>query len=103
MMDDYIRRSDAAKLLGYTFGLDVVLRLHEVPAADVVPVVHGAWECWENEALIGVSDSGRDIWRRCRYYQCSVCGKRTVVKANYCAYCGAKMDGGNEPWKENVR
>lgn len=39
MADEYIRRKDAAKLLGYTFGVDVVRRLHEVPAADVAPVV----------------------------------------------------------------
>lgn len=39
MADEYIRRKDAAKLLGHIFGVDVVRRLHEVPAADVVPVV----------------------------------------------------------------
>ena len=39
-MTDYIKRSDAAKLLGYIFGVDVVLRLHEVPAADVAEVVY---------------------------------------------------------------
>lgn len=39
MADEYIRRKDAAKLLGYTFGVDVVKKLHEVPAADVAPVV----------------------------------------------------------------
>ena len=41
MMDDeYILRSIAiAKLLGYIIGVDVVRRLHEVPAADVAPVV----------------------------------------------------------------
>lgn len=39
MADEYIRRKDAAKLLGYVFGVDVVRRLHEVPAADVAPVV----------------------------------------------------------------
>lgn len=39
MADEYIRRKDAAKLLGYIFGVDVVRRLHEVPAADVAPVV----------------------------------------------------------------
>ena len=39
MDDEYIRRKDAAKLLGYIFGVDVVRRLHEVPAADVAPVV----------------------------------------------------------------
>lgn len=40
MADEYIRRKDAAKLLGYTFGVDVVKKLHEVPAADVAPVVY---------------------------------------------------------------
>ena len=39
MADEYIRRKDAAKLLGYIFGVDVVRRLHEVPDADVAPVV----------------------------------------------------------------
>lgn len=39
MADEYIRRKDAAKLLGHIFGVDVVRRLHEVPAADVAPVV----------------------------------------------------------------
>ena len=39
MADEYIRRKDAAKLLGHIFGVDVVRRLHEVPAADVAEVV----------------------------------------------------------------
>ena len=40
MADEYIRRKDAAKLLGNIFGVDVVRRLHEVPTADVSPVVY---------------------------------------------------------------
>lgn len=39
MPDEYISRKAAAKLLGYTFGVDVVRKLHEVPAADVAEVV----------------------------------------------------------------
>ena len=39
MADEYIRRKDAAKLLGHIFGVDVVRRLHEVPTVDVAPVV----------------------------------------------------------------
>lgn len=38
MLDEYIRRKAAAKLLGNIFGVDVVRRLHEVPAVDVAPV-----------------------------------------------------------------
>ena len=33
--NDYISRKAAAKLLGYTFGVDVVRKLHEVPAVNV--------------------------------------------------------------------
>lgn len=38
MADEYIRRKDAAKLLGHIFGVDVVRRLREVPTVDAVPV-----------------------------------------------------------------
>ena len=81
MADEYIRRKDAAKLLGYIFGVDVVRRLHEVPAADVVPVVHGR--------KIEDGDIG------C-FWLCSLCGECLPYGANYCPNCGAKMDGGDE-------
>ena len=42
MPDEYISRKATAKLLGYTFGVDVVRKLHEVPAADVAEVVRCA-------------------------------------------------------------
>lgn len=57
--------------------------IESVPAADVVPVVHGWWNADEN---------------------CSVCGENSTEGLdatkwdywlpNYCPHCGAKMDGG---------
>ena len=90
MADEYIRRKDAAKLLGYTFGVDVVKKLHEVPAADVAPVVHGKWYLLDDCANAGM--------------YCSVCSRRVhreefaykKLRSKYCPHCGAKMDGGNE-------
>ena len=89
MADEYIRRKDAEKLLGYIFGVDVVRRLHEVPAADVAPVVHEKW-------LL-------DRWPRWPHRECSRC-KIMIPRTKevpdqywqYCPNCGAKMDGGNE-------
>ena len=86
MADEYIRRKDAAKLLGYIFGVDVVRRLHEVPAADVAPVVR----C-----------------KDCKYhYDCGVhfCNRLRMDCPDdsdfFCSYGErmrqAKMDGGNE-------
>lgn len=56
MDDEYIRRKDAAKLLGYIFGVDVVRRLHEVPAADVAPVVR-CKDCQNWKRNVGLTDS----------------------------------------------
>ena len=59
-----------------------------VPAADVVPVVHGRWEHIDAYLL--------DMWR------CTACGEEWTfsydptdadTKVNYCPECGARMDG----------
>ena len=56
MDDEYILRSIAiAKLLGYILGVDVVRRLHEVPAADVAPVVR-CKDCQHWKRNVGLTD-----------------------------------------------
>lgn len=61
-------------------------RLKEIPAADVVEVRHGRWiEQPLDFDLCGVA-----------YYQCSECGKEQQTPSNYCQFCGAKMDGGQD-------
>ena len=60
--------------------------LKKIPAADVVPVVHGEW-------LLRHEGHGH-------YWECSVCHKNPCIyvtkDTNYCPNCGAKMDGGEE-------
>ena len=62
-----------------------------IPAADVVPVRHGAWISWE-EADNFIPSPHR--------HECSVCHDAAQVLINniellsdYCPNCGAKMDG----------
>lgn len=61
------------------------IAIGKLPAADVVPVVHGEWNADETCSLCGEkSTEGLDatIWN---YWL-----------PNYCPNCGAKMDGGED-------
>ena len=63
---------------------EVVEFLEDCPIEDAVEVVHGRWEeATEHDEEFGEIDS----------FKCSVCGKLSWFEANYCHYCGAKMDG----------
>ena len=64
--------------------LDVVRMLDKQPTVDATPVKHGRWDC------VG------DGW-----FFCEACKKHIVIvsatdEMNYCPYCGARMDGGND-------
>lgn len=45
-------------------------------------------------AHLGVDQTGAPITGRYPVYVCSCCGKYSAALANYCSFCGAKMDGG---------
>ena len=92
MMDEYIRREDAADdlhtQLMYRMGSDDMKRrlddwVKTLPSADVVQVVHARWVNY-SPVTIKCSRCGHVIhdWR---YSECK-----------YCPNCGAKMDGERE-------
>lgn len=61
--------------------LNIVARIEKIPAADVVPVVHGWWNADETCSLCGEkSTEGLDAT------------KWNYWLPNYCPHCGAKMD-----------
>ena len=104
-MTDYIKRTDAVKIaekyglangsaLGRHTGLAdcIASEILSLPAADVVPVVHGKWV----HSRYDRSSEQFDV------VKCSRCGLEAYAMAyhvrdgNYCPNCGARMDGGME-------
>ena len=78
-MSDYISREAAIHVCEYSFWPEnVKRRIKELPAADVVDVVHGEWNMYP------IADGMN---------QCSKCGLLRFGESNYCPNCGAKMDG----------
>lgn len=63
-----------------------------IPAADVTPVVHGSWRGFEHSVYYKTDSRGEPVPRNIVIWHCSGCGRKTVVKEQYCPNCGAKMD-----------
>lgn len=83
-MTEYIEREYTIKLIvsAIDSGLattsdDLAEIIEDMPAADVVPVVHGQW----------LPDCDLDYCSICH------CEKLSRDRYNYCPNCGAKMDG----------
>ena len=89
MPDEYISREAALVALQDSDLFNTterqLLAIRELPAADVVPVVHGRWILLPSMAP---------------EYACSVCERDytwgELEEAPYCPNCGAKMDGAAE-------
>ena len=86
--------------------------LHDLPAADVAPVVHGRWIIKHKHRggfhrYTGIDDMGEQhtitVDERIEYDDryCSECGKQSADNfLTYCPNCGARMDGDSDA-KEN--
>ena len=66
--------------------------IDDMPAADVAQVRHGYWRAFTCPTYRGLNDYGDPIFKDGVVYYCSECGRKTVIKENYCPKCGAKMD-----------
>lgn len=82
MDDEYIRRKAAVDAVcgHWCDSSRTIDAIRSIPAADVAPVVHGRWV---NTDYLDGHTVG----------ECSECHKIRIVD-NFCAACGAKMDGG---------
>ena len=85
-MDEYIEREAAIRVVNGQSSLtmtrsSLIDSIGKLPAADVVPVVHGRWVEYQIPPII------------C----CSNCDWATGIEEKnfqHCPNCGAKMDGG---------
>lgn len=84
-MDEYIERKAVIDLITRRYENPEICtqEINSIPAADVVPVVHGQWIPFHSKI-------SEDI------QYCSACEIGFVAKSDYCPHCGAKMDGGEE-------
>lgn len=73
-------------------------RIKALPAADVVPVVHGRYPiCSGRKILTQDCDNGYSVEVDAEFGEMSIWQGDTcltVISIDYCPNCGAKMDGG---------
>lgn len=86
--NDLIRREDVIKELWRPFDFnrgDIDHNVRYIPAVDAVEVVHAYW-------IDIKGTNGKD------YHKCSNCLHEQEITGikNYCAVCGARMDGKEE-------
>lgn len=88
LLDDIAAAVDHGGM-GRVVGQTLMRYAKRIPAADVVPVVHGRW----------ITTSESDISKT---VECSACrydfyfakyGQLNIDKMSHCPNCGAKMDG----------
>ena len=89
-MAEYIEREALFRSIAddvAPFNVAMVFRhIHNAPAADVAPVVHGRW-------ILERDPNGKPYC-----FHCSVCDSDyhyigIMAASDYCPNCGAKMDG----------
>lgn len=102
---DYIPEVDVDNFPNMVSVKDIRRVIMELPAANVVEVKHGRWikkhrHCGGFRRYTGIDDMGEThtitIDERVEYDDryCSECGKQSADNfLNYCANCGAKMEG----------
>ena len=96
-MAEYIERTALLKKLKGSgaicdFGEHLI---EQFPAADVAPVRHGRWESVKNPQWPAYSHDKCSLcgWWNTKNALCYVGHKKPGHVLNYCANCGAKMDG----------
>ena len=92
-MAEYIEREAVIDLITCRYENPEICtqEINSIPAADVVPVVHGLW----------IHSRYEDCSEQFERVKCSQCNHEAYAMAfyvrggNYCPNCGAKMDGGD--------
>lgn len=70
-----------------TLLLDTLELLKEQPKQK-----NGHWKAFTQSRYFGNDDDGEPIFRDGRFYVCSECRRKTVIKTQFCPRCGAMMN-----------
>ena len=86
--DYFVSVKEVLNITAETGALETQNRVRELPLADVVKARHAEWQLIHRD---------RNFYKD--VYQCSECrflvtGAQQIAY-DYCPYCGARMDGGN--------
>lgn len=73
---------------------EIYAEVKQLPAADVVPVVHGRWIQEYRVEEMRYSPDDIERYKVPDGFSCSICSKWSSAETNYCPNCGARMDGG---------
>ena len=71
----------------YSVMYDALELLREQPEQK-----HGHWKGFTQSRYYGKDDYGEPIFRDGRFYICSECRRKSIIKYPYCPRCGAKME-----------
>lgn len=80
--DAYLQKLRADPLYYFVERYGVEGTIEAMPTIDAEPRRHGKW-------IYVPACEGADFG----FYKCSLCGEPSWFKENYCANCGAKMEG----------
>lgn len=86
--DELYPLTSTDKILNHAFEIAASC-VYNLSTADVAPVRHGRLTI--NRCKVGGYDYA--------YYKCTACGRlrpMTVFQFDFCPFCGAKMDGGED-------
>ena len=90
-MSKYVNAADAAEKIAEKHGIriaDLCDTFGDIPAADVVEVVHGRWEAWMPDKN---GETREFICTGCRF-MVEMSWKQKECDYEWCPYCGCKMD-----------
>ena len=83
MSKEYIEREAAIEAAKHAWakGIEPSQYIEIIPTSDVTPVAHGHLVSTGMDELFA------------EFGNCTKCGGENIIKAKFCNWCGAKMDG----------
>ena len=63
---------------------------------------YGKWKGYTRGRFVGTDDFGDPIYKDTVVYVCSICGRKTVIKENFCPKCGTNMQDRSNIMMEEI-